>query len=241
MNRDYRRWYSPSLHRDMELLVFGHAGAKVLMIPTRDGRFYEYEDLGIVQALAPKVEAGQLQLYCVDSLAKESFYDTRLHPADRIRRHGAFEAYLLHEVMPLMAALNPHDCVIAQGCSLGAFQAAGLFFRHPERFRKLVAFSGRYDLTIEVEHFSNLFSGYYDEDIYFHTPAHFLPNLEGWRLDLLRQRDIVLTIGAEDPFLENNLHFSQLLSRKGIAHQLHLWEGRAHRAGAWRRMAGIYV
>ncbi len=47
MQRDYRRWYSPRLHRDMELLIFGHAGAKVLMFPTRDGRFWEYEKLNL--------------------------------------------------------------------------------------------------------------------------------------------------------------------------------------------------
>ncbi|MGD8805869.1 MAG: esterase, partial [Chloroflexota bacterium] len=27
MKREYHRWYSPSLGRDMELLIFGHAGA----------------------------------------------------------------------------------------------------------------------------------------------------------------------------------------------------------------------
>ena len=47
MNREYHRWYSERLHREMELLVFGHGGAKVLVFPTRDGRFYEYENLGV--------------------------------------------------------------------------------------------------------------------------------------------------------------------------------------------------
>jgi len=42
----------------MEFLVFGHAGAKVLIFPTRDGRFYEYEDLRIVDSLRPKIDAG---------------------------------------------------------------------------------------------------------------------------------------------------------------------------------------
>ncbi len=47
----------------------------------------------------------------------------------------------------------------------------------------MVAFSGRYDLTLNVESFNDLFNGYYDENIYFHTPTHFLPNLEcPWRL-----------------------------------------------------------
>jgi esterase/lipase superfamily enzyme len=36
----------------MELLVFGHAGAKVLMFPTREGRFWEYERLGLVASLS---------------------------------------------------------------------------------------------------------------------------------------------------------------------------------------------
>lgn len=74
MNREYHRWYSHRLGRDMELLVFGHAGAKVLVFPTRDGRFYEYENLRLVESLRPKIEAGQLQLFCLDSIDWETFY-----------------------------------------------------------------------------------------------------------------------------------------------------------------------
>jgi len=103
MNREYLRWYSPRLHRDMELLIFGHAGAKVLMFPTRDGRFFEYEQLGIVESLADKVKAGHLQLFCIEGLATETFYGSKWHPSERIRRHAAFEEYILNEVLPLMA------------------------------------------------------------------------------------------------------------------------------------------
>jgi esterase/lipase superfamily enzyme len=242
MNREYLRWYSQRLHREMELLVFGHAGAKVLMFPTREGRFWEYEQLGIVASLADKLDAGHLQLYCVEGLATESFYGSQHRPSERIRRHAAFEDYILNEVLPLMAQKNPHDCTIVHGCSLGAFQAASLVFRHPHLFRKLVAFSGRYDLTMKVESFGDLFDGYYDDTVYFHTPSHFLPGLAcDWRLEKLRQIDIVLAIGDADPFLDNNRHLSRLLADKGIDHQLHVWGGRAHRAGAWRRMAALYI
>ncbi|MGO9740808.1 MAG: esterase family protein [Roseiarcus sp.] len=242
MRRDYHRWYSPRLHRDMELLTFGHAGAKVLMFPTREGRFWEYEQLNIVASLAAKINAGHLQLFCIDGLARESFYDTGRHPADRIRRHAAYEEYILNEVLPLMASINPHECTMAMGCSLGAFQAASLAFRHPHLFHKLVAFSGRYDLTMQVEHFGDLFDGYYDDEIYFRTPTHFLPGLScPWRLENLRRLDIVLAVGKEDPFLDNNLRLSGLLGEKGVSHQLHFWDGRAHRAGAWRKMAALYL
>ena len=242
MKRDYRRWYSPRLNRDMELLIFGHAGAKVLMFPTRDGRFWEYEQLRLVNSLADKVNAGQLQLYCIEGLAQETLYNQHRRPPERIRRHAAFEDYILHEVLPLMAQTNSHECTMAMGCSLGAFQAASLVLRHPHLFRKLVAFSGRYDLTMKVESFEDLFDGYYDDDIYFHTPTHFLPGLDcRWRLDKLRQIEIVLTVGNADPFLGNNIHLSHLLAAKGVRHQLHVWDGRAHRAGAWREMAALYV
>ncbi|MCU0734353.1 MAG: alpha/beta hydrolase-fold protein [Methylotetracoccus sp.] len=242
MNREYHRWYTERLGRDMELLIFGHAGAKVLVFPTRDGRFHEYEDLRLVDSLRHKIEAGQLQLYCLDSVDHETFYCFWRHPADRIRRHMQFEEYILNEVMPLMAWKNSHPCTITHGCSLGAFHAVNIAFRHPHLFRKVSAFSGRYDLTAGVEYFSDLFDGHYDDSIYYHTPSHFLPNLNcDWRLDALRQMDIVLVIGDEDPFLENNRQLSEVLWSKGIAHSLHTWNGRAHQGYFWRRMAPLYV
>ncbi len=226
----------------MELLIFGKAGAKVLMFPTRDGLFWDYEELEIVASLADKVNAGYLQLFCIEGLARETFYDVSRHPADRIRRHAAFEDYILHEVLPLMASTNSHECTMAMGCSLGAFQAASVVLRHPHLFRKLVAFSGRYDLTMNVECFGDLFDGYYDDAIYFHTPTHFLPGLDcPWRLENLRRMDIVLAIGKTDPFLDNNRHLGRLFDDKSVGHRLHVWDGRAHCPRAWRQMAPLYV
>lgn len=242
MKREYHRWFSPQLGRDMELLVFGHAGAKVLAFPTRDGRFFEYENLGVVSALADKIKAGHIQLFCVDSIDHESFYCFWCRPGDRIRRHMQFEDYILREVFPFMSAMNDHPCTISYGASLGAFHAANIAFRHPHLFQKLSAFSGRYDLTLNVEVFRDLFDGYYDENIYFNNPSHFLSNLNcEQRLGHLRAMDIVLTIGREDPFLENNHQLSRILSEKGVRHELHVWDGRAHRASAWRKMAPLYI
>ena len=242
MHREYHRWHSPRLGRVMELLVFGHAGAKVLVFPTRDGRFYEYENLRIVQRLAPKINAGQLQLYCVDSVDHESLYCFWKHPTERLKRHLQFEDYILHEVIPFMHKKNHHPCTIARGCSLGAYHAANIAFRHPHLFQKLAVFSGRYDLTLKVEHFQDRFDGYYDDTVYYHTPSHFLPNLTcAQRLQHLRQMDIVLVIGKEDPFLNNNHQLSQILHSKGIKHQLHEWEERAHRGHYWRKMAPLYL
>ena len=242
MNREYHHWHSARLGRDMEFLVFGHAGAKVLVFPTRDGRFYEYENLRIVDSVQQKIEAGQLQLFCLDSIDHESFYCFWCRPEDRIKRHLQFEAYVLNEIIPFINAKNPHPCVIAHGCSLGAYHASNIAFRHPHLFQKLVAFSGRFDLTLEVESFKNVFDGYYDQDIYFNTPSHFLPNLsDEQQLKALRKMDITLVIGKDDPFLQNNRELSGILNQKSIKHTFHEWEQRAHQGYYWRRMAPIYL
>jgi esterase/lipase superfamily enzyme len=242
MNREYHKWWSETLQRDMELLVFGHAGAKVLIFPTRKGRFYEYENMGMVKCLQDKIEQGYLQLYCVDSLDEESFYCNWAHPSGRIQRHIAFEDYILNEVFPFMNSKNKHECVISHGLSLGAFHATNIVLRHPHLFKKLVAFSGRYDLTLAVESFHDLLDGFYNEDVYFHTPSHFLPNLDcNLHLSHLRAMDIILVIGNEDPFLQNNQHLSSILRQKGINHQLIIWDGRAHSGRYWRRMVTIYI
>jgi len=227
----------------MELLVFGHGGAKVLVFPTRGGRHYEYENLRLIQRLAPKIEQGWLQLYCVDSIDAESLYCFWAHPSGRIQRHQQYQAYCIEEVLPLMHAKNDHPFTIAHGCSLGAYHAANLAFRHPQHFQKVVAFSGRYDLTASIEWFGDLFDGYYDDNIYFNTPCHFLPSLEDPALlDPLRAMEVTLVIGREDPFLANNHDLHRILHEKGV-HQAHLheWDGRAHRGYYWRRMVEVFL
>ena len=114
--------------------------------------------------------------------------------------------------------------------------------RHPKLFRKVVAFSGRYDLTRPFGVFPDLFRGYYDQDIYFHTPTHFLPGLsEDSTLSHLRRLDITLTVGEHDPFCESTWELSRILHDKSIPHQVLIWQGEAHRAHCWRLMAPLYL
>ena len=61
--------------------LFAEAGAKVVVGYNKGADRAK----AVVESLAGKVEAGQLQLYCVEGLARETFYDKSLHPADRIR------------------------------------------------------------------------------------------------------------------------------------------------------------
>src|SRR3989475_4496822 len=100
VQRDYIKEYSHSLGRDMELLHFGHAGRPLLVFPTSMGRFFQWEDFGLVGALSDFIESGTVQLICVDSVDGESWYARDHPPADRVRRHLQYEAYLVDEILP---------------------------------------------------------------------------------------------------------------------------------------------
>ncbi|CAN5463586.1 alpha/beta hydrolase-fold protein [soil metagenome] len=235
MHREHHHWYSPRLNRDMELLIHGHAGAPVLVFPTSQGRFYEYEDRGMVAALGDFLEKGWFQLYCVDSVDAESFYCRWAHPAGRIIRHLQYEDYILNEVLPLSRAKNANPFLIAHGCSFGAYHAVNIAFRHPHLFGRVLALSGKYDM-------SGFFDGYYDDNIYFNTPSHYVPNLsDAHQLDALRRLDIILAIGQTDPNIANNRALSQALWTKQIGHALREWDGWSHDWPYWQQMVRMYM
>ncbi len=242
MNREYQQWYSPNLSKRMELLVFGYTGRPILFFPTRTARFYDYENWNVIQSLEAKINSGLLQVYCVDSLDAESFYCKDIHPAQRILRHMQYEKYILEEVLPLIKYKNLNPSLVVAGCSLGGYHAVNIALRHPHLFSKAVGMSSRYDLTIESEGFSDLFEGYRDENIYFHTPTLFIPNLTDENiLNDIRKLEIIFAVGKEDPFLPNNEFLSECLWSKGIANQLYIWEGEAHRSRYWRQMVPYYL
>jgi esterase/lipase superfamily enzyme len=242
MNREYYKWYSPALEKEMELLAFGNSGASVLFFPPRAGRFYEYEDWKLIETLQPKIEQGFLQVYCVDSIDVESFYSEGVYPDQKIARHLQYEQYILNEVLPLMHYKNPGSYMISAGCSMGAYHAVNFAFKYPQYMSKIVALSGRYDLTQKLNHYNDLLEGYWNETIYFNMPSQYIHNIsEQDLLDALRRLEIVLAVGRDDPFLENNISLSEALKSKGINNHLYIWDGEAHKAKYWRMMLDIYL
>jgi len=236
MNREYHRFHSSRLQKEMELLVFGHAGAPVVVFPTSCGRFYEFEDRGMVAALAGKIDGGQLQLFCVDSVNVESWYNREVHPRMRIARHMQYEQHLLNEVLPLVGERNRDARPLALGCSFGGYHAVNLTLRRPEIFSGFVSLSGAFDP-------SPFLDGYYDEDCYYHLPTHYLPNLgDPWYLDRFRANRFVLATGWDDHCLAENQKLDGILRDKAIPHRCDVWEAQnSHDWPTWRRMVGEYL
>ena len=241
MNREYYQWRSKFLERDMELLIFGHAGARVLVFPTRMGRFFDFENWRLVDALGDHIRNGWVQLYCVDSIDEETWYNEWAHPRGRVDRHLNYERYIIEEVLPLTRYKNSDMSMIALGCSFGAYHAMNFALRHPQHFGRVISLSGRYDVTLHVDDFRNLMDGYYDDDVYLNNPSHFVPNADGEYLEKLKQLEVTMAVGEHDPFVQNNREFADILGSKDIPYRLDIWPGRAHKARFWREMLPHYI
>jgi len=235
MQREYHRWYSPSLGRDMELLMFGHNGARLLVFPSSMGSFFEWEDRGMIAALGEQIERGWLQVTCVDSVDQDSWYARWKHPADRAWRQSQYDSYILHEVTPLTRQVNSNPFFITTGASFGAYHALNFAFRHPWLVGRTIGLSGIYDIEPWTD-------GFHDDNVYFNNPVAYIANEHDWaRLEALRRMDIILVAGADDPLRHASEEMSTLLWNKDIGNALRIWDGWAHDWPWWRQMINRYV
>jgi esterase/lipase superfamily enzyme len=236
MDREYHKWWSPRLGRDMELLVLGHSGVPAVVFPTSQGRFYEFEDRGMAGTLQHKIESGHLQLFCLDSVDAESWYNRNVPPRWRIARHLQYESYVLDEVLPLVHQKNSDPHLISLGCSFGGYHAVNIALRHPDRFTGFLSMSGAFDQT-------SFLDGYYDEDVYFNTPMHYVLNLsDPWYFDRYRRNTYLLATGWDDQCLGSNQHLSRLLGEKGVPHNLYIWDSwNSHDWPTWARIMNEYL
>lgn len=236
MRREYHHWFSRDLNRDMELLVFGHAGRPLIVFPTSQGAFFEYEDRGMVDAVADKLAGGALQLFCVSTVDAESFYADHAHPRQRIDRYLQYERYLLGDVIPFVTQQNGSATMGLTGCSFGAYHALTMALRHPDVFTSCISMGGAFDLK-------RFLSGYFDEDAYLLSPPDFLPNLaDPWFLDRHRQNKWVFVTGEHDICRGATEAMARQFDEKGIPNSLHVWgHGSLHDWPEWVKMAGVYL
>jgi len=120
MLREYHKWYSPILGRDIELLVFGHSGVPLLVFPTSMGRFFDYESRGMIDVISHKYENG-------DSRHFASTVSTRRVGTTRASPHASGPAATLctTAIWSKGRAVCPHQEYIRpacnHGCSFGGY------------------------------------------------------------------------------------------------------------------------
>jgi len=235
MNREYHKWFSGRLGRDMEMLIFGHSGTPIIVFPTSQGRFFEYEDRGMIATLGDRISNGVLQFFCVDSVDSESWYNRHVHPQVRVARHLQYEEYLLNEVVPLVRQKNQSQQLHVTGCSFGGFHAVNFSLRHPDVVTHCVSMSGAFDIL-------QFLDGYYSDDCYFNCPPHFLPGMDDpWYLDRYRNNFYLLATGEHDFCWNENERLADIMRSKGMSFRLDVWhDNTGHDWPWWERMARTY-
>jgi esterase/lipase superfamily enzyme len=231
--KELHQWFSPALQKEMPVAVYGHYGYALLMIPTAAADFLEYERFGLIHALQPLLDAGRLKIFSVNSINTESWMHKGMEGAHKAIRQNQFNTYIFNEVIPFIRNKTSEETpIITCGASFGAFHAMNLFLKRPDLLQGVIAMSGVYDLMEYTD-------GFYDEQVYFNSPMHFIPNLEDHQvLENIRKGKITIATGSgahEDP--DANRRFSAVLHNKSIPHQLEVWGDDVHHDWpTWRKM-----
>lgn len=233
MQREYQKWKSPSLGKEMEMLVFGKSGTPVIVFPSEEGRFFEWEDQGVIEAASYQIENGYNQIFCIDSVLSESLLNKDVDPYVRIMRENQYQDYILDEVIPFISEQNTNPFIMSAGFGLGAYQALNLALKHPGQFDKVIGISGNYDLNTYLD-------GFKDDNSYFNNPIEFVPNLnDSSILSSISSVDLRLISYLNDPNKAATQKMSDILWLKFIEHNLYVWDELA--SNPWSLVPSMFV
>ena len=184
-------WHSDRMGQPINLVRWGSYGDTGAGLP--DGRRRRRGDRAAPPAGPPDAAistTGRIKVYSCDSLAGRAMATGEGSVEYRCWLFNQFQQASRNEVVPAIHADcgGPHPASSSPGASIGAFNSLALICRWPDRFAAAVCMSGTYDIE--------RFVGGFTDDLYFSSPLHFLPDLEGPQLELLRSRFVYLPSGS---------------------------------------------
>ncbi len=233
MHREIFSWYSPSLGKDMPIVTYGNYGFALLMIPTASADYLEYERFQLIDHIAPFIDSGKVKVFSINSINTESWMNNDMLGEHKAIRQNQFNEYVFNEVIPhIRNSTSWETPIITCGASFGALHSMNLFLKRPDLINGALSMSGVYDLTEYTK-------GYWDDQVYFNSPIHYIPNLTNHDiLEQIRHGKIIIATGGgshEDP--EANRRFSGVLASKSIPHELDIWgQEYPHDWDTWRKM-----
>jgi esterase/lipase superfamily enzyme len=224
VNGRHHELYSPAIGAAGSVVAYGHYGRPVLAFPAEAGRAWDWQDNGMVDAVAGLLDGGRAKLYCVDSFDAATWSNNGLPLEQRAREHGRYESWILDQVVPFIAAdTGGATEVVAIGISLGAFHAVNFALKRADVFPLAIGLSGNYDPAA--------WNGWGErgEATYFNNPLDYVEHLGGDHLEWLRSRLSLLLVCGQGSWedstgaLESSKRLAWLLGEKGIRHELDLW------------------
>lgn len=239
MQKETFSWFSPALQKEMPIASYGHYGFSLLLVPTAAADYLEYERFQLIDSLAPFIDSGKMRVFSINSINDESWLNKPMEGSHKGIRHNQFNSYVFNEVVPFLKNNTSSETPIYTcGASFGALHSMNLFLKRPDLFDGVIAMSGVYDLTEYSD-------GFFDEQVYFNSPQHYVPNLnDEWYLNNIREsQHIHILTGSgdyEDP--EGSRKFSDVLHQKQIPHSLDIWGTEwKHDWPTWRAMLPVYL
>lgn len=229
---------------EQKLIAYGHYGRPVLALASDSGRAEDFENNGLLSAVAGLVDEGRVKIYCIDSYETQSWRRSDLSLEQRAREHQRFEDFVVNDVVPFIY----DDCggrqdILVTGCSFGAFHAANFTLRRGDLFPESICMSGAYDM-------SRMGWGEQGDAFYFNNPVDYVGQLHGDHLAWLRQRVHLTLVAGQGPWeddsasgaLPSTLRLGSLLSDKGIPHDLDIWGwDSAHDWPWWQRQLAVHL
>ena len=220
----YKEW-SFHLNREMEFKVFGTGGRPFVVFPCQSGRFFDWENFGMVDTAAPWLENGRMQLFCVDSIDPESWDCPGGDPRRRVEMQERWYRYLTEEFYGRIRQLNGGQNdgrVVTTGASMGGGHAMNLYLRRPDLFNGVIALSGLYSSRM-------FFGDYMDDLVYLNSPIDYMRNIapEHPYLAMFRRANpLILCCGQgawEGDLLASTRELAAVLAEKGVPADVEIW------------------
>ena len=223
----------------MPIAVYGNYGFALLLVPTAAADYLEYERFQLMDSISHFIDNSTAKVFSINSINNESWMNDHLDARTKIERHRQFNDYVYEEVIPFIKTHTSNETpIFICGASFGALHSMNLFLKRPDLLNGVIAMSGVYDLT-------EYSKGYYDEDVYFNSPQHYMPNLnDHYILEQIRKSHhihIFSGSGAyEDPGASGR--FAKVLYDKGIQYELDIWgQEWPHDWNTWRHVLPHYL
>lgn len=236
MNREYRKIPSKILGHPMELLVYGRSGKPVMVFPSQEGRFFDYENFGMIDTLAPFIQSGKIQVYCIDSIDHETWFSPKA-PEDRVKRANDYDWVVSNEVVQhILNDGHENAGIMVHGCSFGAYHTANFALRHPEAFDLGIALSGCYNLDFTL-------GGTRNRLIDAHNPIYYSAELTDQQKIRQLQENLLVVCsgqGAWEEWTEEATKMCENLHEAQIPALLDLWGFDVNHDWPWWKKMVVY-
>jgi esterase/lipase superfamily enzyme len=239
MKKTLSSWFSPALQKEMPIATYGDYGFALLLIPTAAADYLEYERFQLIDTLAPFINSGKVKIFSINSINNESWLNNEMLGAHKAIRQNQFNEYVYNEVIPFIKNSTSHETpIITCGASFGALHSMNLFLKRPDLINGVIAMSGVYNLMEYTK-------GFYDEQVYYNSPMHFIPNLTDHHvLEQIRRSSHIhiLTGSGAHEAPDAAKEFACVLYNKGITYELDVWGDEwSHDWPTWRAMLPHYL